>query len=143
MSDHSSERSTNPYTFGSIIGNQPQRISTGDQESGSMIGSIEQGTPLLAILPLDTSLVSSDATAIPQDAIFLDADENAGPIYSCQGKKPHGFHTFLLHIVGGFCIVFGCVEIGLGLRLHDYFSNLAAGAWWGGVPVVIAGESSA
>lgn len=143
MSDHSSDRSVNLYTLGSIMRNQPQRIFiTGEHDSGSLIGSVEQGTPLLTILPLDASLVSSDVPAIPQDAIFLDADGDAGPIYCCQGNKPHKFHMFLLHTVGGFCIVFGCVEIGLGLRLHDCFSNLTTGVWWAGVPVVIAGEPS-
>lgn len=142
MSDHSSEPSISLHTLGSLMGNQPQRIYSGEQESGSLISSVEQGTSLLSVLPLDLNLVSNELRATPQDATALDTDGESGPIFCCRGKRPHGFHIFLLHIGGGFCILFGCVEIGLGLRLNNYFSNLDTGVWWAGVPVVVAGDLS-
>ena len=121
------------------MGNQPQRIYSVEEEQGTLIGGVEQGPALHTLLPLDLNLISNESLAITQDAVALDSDIDLGPTFCCRGKKPHGFHVFLLYIAAGFCVIFGCVEIGLGLHLKNYFLNLATGVWWAAVPVVAAG----
>jgi hypothetical protein len=127
-------------TLGSVMGNQPQRIYSIEQEQGTLIGGVEEGPAPPTLLPLDLNLVSNEPRAITQDAIDLDSDIDFGPTLCCPGKKPHGYHMFLLYIAGGFCAIFGSVEIGLGLHLNNYFLNLSTGVWWAAVPVLAAGK---
>ena len=127
-------------TLESFMGIQPQRIYSIEQERGTLVGNVEEGPAPPTLLPLDLNLVSNESRSFTQDAIALDSDFDFGPTFCCQGRKPHGYHIFLIYIAGGFCLIFGCVEIGLGLHLENYFLNLATGVWWAAVPVLAAGK---
>ena len=95
----------------------------------------------LAALEFDADLLSSNFLTKVQLAVALDADLAEDQRNCCLGSNPHRYHVLLLRIVGGFCIVFGSISIGIGSHLRIFFSNFIAGPWWNSLPVIVAGAS--
>lgn len=60
---------------------------------------------------------------------------------SCTDSSdpPDSVHVLLLRIIGSFTLVFGGIEIGLGVGIFNFLDNEKLGAWWVGVITVIAG----
>ena len=105
----------------------------------SVAGTDPAGTTHLAALEFDADMLSSDFMTKVQLAVALDADLTEDQRNCCLGSNPHRYHVLLLRIVGGLCIVFGSISIGVGSHLHVFFSNFIAGPWWISLPVIIAG----
>ena len=99
-------------------------------------------TTHLAAVEFDVDMLSSDFMTKIQLAVALDADLTEDQRNCCLGSNPHRYHVLLLRIVGGFCIVFGSISIGIGSHLRVFFSNFVAGPWWISLPVIVAGSSS-
>ena len=69
---------------------------------------------------------------LPEHASSYDADFSVDSV-----------HVLVLRVIGGLCLLFGLIELGVGGAVYNYLSNVRTGAWWCGISTIATGIISA